>query len=83
MDHVTLAFASHAAQAYGGMQAYSKPLKGGLAPWQERLSKEMIAGDLTDTKSLHEVAQACGISISHFSRAFRKSTRLAPYTWLL
>jgi AraC family transcriptional regulator len=83
MDYVTLAFASHAAQTYGGMQTATRPLKGGLAPWQEKLSKEMIAGDLTDAKSLHEIANACRISVSHFSRAFRKSTGLAPHTWLL
>lgn len=82
-DYVTLAFASHAAKTYGGMQSITKPFKGGLAPWQERLSKEMIAGDLTDAKSLHEIAKACGLSVAHFSRAFRKSTGLAPHRWLL
>jgi len=83
MDYVTLAFASHAAQTYGGMQTLAKPFKGGLAPWQERLSKEMIAGDLSDPKSLHEIAKACGLSVSHFSRAFRKSTGVAPHAWQL
>jgi len=83
MDYVTLAFASHAAKTYGGMQTLSKPLKGGLAPWQERLAKEMIAGDLADARSLQEIANACGLSVSHFSRAFRKSTGFAPHAWLL
>ena len=32
---------------------------------------------------LHEVSVACGLSISHFSRAFHKSTGLAPHAWLL
>lgn len=83
IDHVTLAFASHAAQTYGGMQTPPTSFKGGLAPWQERLSKEMIAGDLTEAKSLHEIAKACGLSVGHFSRAFRKSTGFAPHSWLL
>jgi AraC-like DNA-binding protein len=82
-DHVTLALATHCAQAYGGMQSVSKPLKGGLAPWQEKRSKEMLAGDLTGATPLHEIAGACGLSISHFSRAFHKSTGLAPHAWLL
>jgi AraC family transcriptional regulator len=42
LDYVTLAFASHAAQTYGGMRKLSKPIKGGLAPWQERLSKGVV-----------------------------------------
>jgi AraC family transcriptional regulator len=82
-DHVTLALATHCAQAYGGMQSVSKPLKGGLAPWQEKRSKEMLAGDLTGAAPLHEIAGACGLSVSHFSRAFHKSTGLAPHAWLL
>jgi AraC family transcriptional regulator len=82
-DHVTLALASHCAQAYGGMQIVSRPLKGGLAPWQAKRSKEMLAGDLTGATPLHEIAGACGLSVSHFSRAFHKSTGLAPHAWLL
>jgi AraC family transcriptional regulator len=82
-DHVTLALAAHCAQTYGGMQIVSRPLKGGLAPWQEKRSKEMLAGDLTGATPLHEIAGACGLSVSHFSRAFHKSTGLAPHAWLL
>jgi AraC-like DNA-binding protein len=82
-DHVTLALAAHAAQTYGGMQMASRPLKGGLAPWQERRSMEMISGDLTGATPLRDIADECGLSVSHFSRAFRKSTGLAPHAWLL
>ena len=82
-DHVTLALATHCAQTYGGMRVVSRPLKGGLAPWQEKRSKEMLAGDLTGATPLQEIAAACGLSVSHFSRAFHKSTGLAPHAWLL
>jgi AraC family transcriptional regulator len=82
-DHMTLALAAHCAQTYGGMQTLSEPPKGGLAPWQEKRSKEMLAGDLSGATPLHEIAGACGLSVSHFSRAFHKSTGLAPHAWLL
>jgi AraC-like DNA-binding protein len=82
-DYVTLALAAHCAQTYGGMRTISRPLKGGLAPWQEKRSKEMLAGDLTGATPLYEIAGACGLSVSHFSRAFHKSTGLAPHAWLL
>ncbi len=65
------------------MQTVSGPLRGGLAPWQEKRSKEMLAGDLTGATPLHEIAGVCGLSVSHFSRAFHKSTGLAPHAWLL
>ena len=82
-DHMTLALAAHCAQTYGGMQTLSERLKGGLAPWQEKRSKEMLAGNLSGATPLHEIAKACGLSVSHFSRAFHKSTGLAPHAWLL
>jgi AraC-like DNA-binding protein len=83
MDHATLGLAAHIAQTYGGMQARSKPIQGGLAPWREKRSKEMLAGDLSGATPLDEIARACGLSVSHFSRAFRRSTGLAPHAWLL
>jgi AraC-like DNA-binding protein len=83
MDHVMLAFASHTLQKYGGIRMLSEPIKGGLAPWQERLSKELIANNLSGAISLGEIAMACGLSVGHFSRAFRKATGLAPHAWLL
>jgi AraC-like DNA-binding protein len=82
-DHVTLAFAAHAAQTYGGMQPAPGLLKGGLAPWQERRSKELLAADLSGSTPLSIVAETCGLSVSHFSRAFRKSFGVPPHAWLL
>ncbi len=83
MDHLTLALVAHVAQTYGGMQPNFKPIQGGLAPWQEKRSKDMLAGDLTGVTPLNEIARACGLSVSHFSRAFRRSTGLSPHAWLL
>lgn len=82
-DHLSLALAAHCAHTYGGMETLPRPLKGGLAPWQERRAKEMIAGDLTGATPLATIAEACGLSVSHFSRAFRKSTGMPPHEWLL
>ena len=83
MDHMTLAFASHVAQTYGGMLLAPKLIKGGLALWQEKLAKDMIAGDLSGSTSLREIAAACELSVSHFSRAFRRTFSISPHTWLL
>ena len=83
LDHITLGLAAHIAGAYGGMQPQSKPIQGGLAPWQEKRAKEMLAGDLTGATPLSDIARDCRLSVSHFSRAFRRSTGLAPHAWLL
>ncbi|HLZ77215.1 AraC family transcriptional regulator [Phenylobacterium sp.] len=82
-DHVALALTAHMAHAYGGMPDGPQLVQGGLAPWQERRATEMLAANLAGDIPLAEVARACGLSVGHFSRAFRKSTGLAPHTWLL
>lgn len=83
VDHLTLAFAAHVAEAYGGMQSSARLIKGGLAPWQERRAKDMFCSDLAGETPLSVIAAACGLSPDHFARAFRKSTGLAPHAWLL
>ncbi len=82
VDHALLAGAAHLAEAYGGMRAIERPLKGGLAPWQERRAKEMLLADLAGATSLAAIAEACGLSRGYFTRAFRRSTGLPPHSWL-
>jgi len=55
----------------------------GLAPWQLRRAKQMFCADLSQNLSLQRVAEACKLSVSHFARAFRASTGVAPHQWLM
>lgn len=55
---------------------------GGLAPWQEARAKEFIAAHLSQSVSLQKVADVCGLSLAHFSRAFKTSVGMTPHTWL-
>jgi AraC-like DNA-binding protein len=55
---------------------------GGLAKWQERRAKEVIVARLDSKLSVVEIADACGLSVSHFTRAFQQSTGLSPHQWL-
>ena len=82
VDHVNLAFAAHMVEAYGGVQTMLRVSKGGLARWQERQAKDMLLADLTGTTPLASIATACGLSLSHFARAFRISTGIPPHAWL-
>src|ERR1700732_42506 len=83
VDHVLLAAGVHVAQAYGGMRALPRPAQGGLAPWQVRCAKEILCANLDGRVQLKEVARECRLSVSHFSRAFRRSMGVAPHNWLL
>jgi AraC-like DNA-binding protein len=82
IDHVTLAVTTHVAQTYGGLRAMT-PRRGGLAPWQERLAKDILDAHLDGEISQSVIARRCGLSPGHFARGFRVSTGLAPHQWLL
>jgi AraC family transcriptional regulator len=45
-----------------------------LAPWQEHKAKDILAGGLFSRLYIADVAEQCGISRSHFSRAFKQAT---------
>lgn len=83
VEHVTMAVGVHAAKTYGGMRSVAHPSRGGLAPWQMKRAKEALSANLEGDVSLSDLANDCGVSVSHFSRAFRQSTGLSPHQWLL
>jgi AraC-like DNA-binding protein len=83
VDHVLLALGIHVAQTYGGMRSPPSLIRGGLAAWQVRRAKEILSANLDGSISLKEVARECRLSVSHFSRAFRRTMGAAPHSWLL
>lgn len=82
VDQLAVALATHVAQAYGGLHAGPVANTGTLARWQERRAKELIAANLAGHVTLAELATECGLSIRHFTRAFRGSTGMSPHAWL-
>jgi len=83
VDYVLFALGIHVARTYGGMRALSPPIRGGLTARQIRRAKEILANNLDGRVPLKEVARECGLSVSHFSRSFRRSVGAAPHNWLL
>jgi AraC family transcriptional regulator len=83
VDHTMLAVTAHVARNYGRTWRSSQRARGGLSPWQTRLACEKLESDLGGKISLDQIAAEFGLSVSHFSRAFRVSTGLPPHQWLL
>lgn len=81
-DHVALAFHAHIVKTYGHA-GEDKPRRGGLAPWQLQRVRELMLANMTGTVSLSELADACGLSVSYFGRAFRQTEGLPPHKWLM
>ncbi|ADG11502.1 helix-turn-helix transcriptional regulator [Caulobacter segnis] len=81
VDHLVLSLCAHVADTYG-LGGAIRAHKGGLAPWQVKRAKEIIASDLAAETPLVEIAAACGLSAAHFARSFKASTGMTPHGWL-
>lgn len=83
LDQFSLILGAHVLRTYAGLPPLGATKRGGLAPWQARRATEMIRESLDGNIHLSDMARECGLSVSHFTRAFRKSFGLSPYRWLL
>jgi AraC family transcriptional regulator len=83
VDRITTALNIHFARVYGGMN-FSRPLvTGGLAPWQLRLARDTINAHVEEGLSLEQLAHECRLSVTHFAKAFARSTGISPHRWLM
>jgi AraC family transcriptional regulator len=82
VDHVTFAVAAHFMRAYGG-KAAPGPSEDRLATWQEVRLKEMLSANLDGEVSVSSLAVECGLPLTRFSRAFRRSTGMPAHRWLM
>lgn len=81
-DHVGWSIAAHVVTRYGGLSDDSlKP--GALGQWRERRVKELIDANLGGNLSLADIAEDCGISVSHLIRGFKRANGVPPHQWLL
>jgi len=83
VDHIALAFHAHLLSTYAGPCRDVVRTRAGLAPWQVRVTTDMIASRLEGKISIAELAEACSLSQSHFSRAFLRTLGVPPHRWLL
>lgn len=56
---------------------------GGLAGWQREVAVRLLLDDLAGDRPVAELAGRCGLSRSHFIRAFKASMGLPPHHWLM
>lgn len=80
-DSFMWAFGIYVMRRYGSL-ADHRPMSGGLTTWQERVAKELIEAHLVSGITLEELAMWCGLRVSQFAHAFKRSTGVPPYRWL-
>jgi len=54
-----------------------------LAPWQVRRAKELIERDLSVNVPITTLADACGVSESHFRNAFKAAVGEPVHQWII
>ncbi|HEX8592689.1 MAG TPA: AraC family transcriptional regulator [Pseudomonas sp.] len=65
-----------------GIDDWPAGITGGLAPWRLERVRQHVLADLSKKISVPQLAQACALSRSHFSRAFKRSTGMSPQDWI-
>jgi AraC family transcriptional regulator len=81
-DYFVLMFCSHIAIAYGKGELLPRRV-GGLALWQQRRVMELIDIGLQEELRLSTLAKECGLSVSHFSRSFKRSFGTPVHRYLI
>jgi AraC family transcriptional regulator len=82
-DYVGLAVLTHARHLYGGVRSPGPPDKRYLSPWQLRQAKDILMANISGDITIASLAAQCGLSTSHFARAFRRTFGRPPHRWLV
>jgi AraC-like DNA-binding protein len=83
IEQMTTAIGTYLVQRYGGRSVGTSNRSRSLSRTHERLAKSLLLENLEGNISIEHVAQACNLSRGYFIRAFRETTGMTPYQWLL
>ncbi len=84
VDQLATAIGTHLVQRYaGGSKAHSTTQSRKLSRSREALAKSLLLDNLNGDVSIQEVARACNLSRGYFIQAFRETTGMTPYQWLI
>jgi len=70
-------------RAWEHRQPEAKCGRASLAPWALKRAVDLVEARLGEDMSLAELAGAASLSTSHFARAFKATTGVAPYRYIL
>jgi len=83
VDQMATAIGTYVVQRYGGRPTVTARRTRILSRSHEDLAKSILLENLEGDISIQDVAQACDLSRGYFIRAFRQTTGMTPYQWLL
>jgi len=83
LDSIELALAVVVINDYALRRPSPRIYRGGLTPARLRKVVELVHAKMDGDLSLEELADAAGLSITHFSQMFRESTGQSPHQFVL
>jgi len=83
VEHLAMAIQTHFLARYVTRSQLPRPLRSGLTARQLRIAKQALYENLDGSTPLRSIARECGLSPSHFARAFAISVGQPPHQWLL
>ncbi|NEJ19326.1 helix-turn-helix domain-containing protein [Rhizobium leguminosarum] len=83
IDQMATAIGTYLVQRYGGRSVAASKRSRSLSRSHEHLAKSLLLENLEGDVSIEQVALACNLSRGYFIRAFRETTGMTPYQWLL
>lgn len=83
VDQLAAAIGTHLVQRYGSKTPAASLRSRKLSRSHEALAKNLLLENLDGDISILDVARACNLSRGYFIRAFRETTGVTPYQWLL
>ena len=83
VEHLAMAIQTHFLARYVTRSQLPRPLRSGLTARQLRIAKQALYENLDGSTPLRSIARECGLSPSHFARAFTISVGQPPHQWLL
>jgi AraC family transcriptional regulator len=81
--HIDRSPGENVAPAPTGRGSRTGYVGGGLAPWQARRTKTYIETNLSSKIRSNELAKLVGLSLSHFSRAFKDTFGDSPHGYVM
>jgi AraC family transcriptional regulator len=83
IDELIMMFCAHLVKTYPHSPIREGSVTGGLAIWQQRRAMKLIRDRLDGNVTLADLARECGLSPSHFARAFRGSFGMPAHRYLV
>ena len=84
VDQMSVAMGTYLIEQYGGgAAAPARRRNRRLSRQHEERAKEMLLGNLDGKLAISDIAQACSLSRSYFTRSFQETTGHTPHQWLM